>query len=420
MQEALLTISIRDLIKFCEKEKFVGYSLYDSHNSPAPFAKFGRTPSFLINQLNKRSPLNLRPLLGIKKGINPKGYGLFLHAYSLLSQLNAIDSDEAIERSHFFFEWLVRNPSKGYSGHCWGYNYHWPKKDGSDVPPYTPSVVVTGFVARAMLSYFLNTGNEAVKGTLKSMASFVMQDVHLYKGDDGYCFSYTPVKRDLTINANLLAAEVLAYCDHANNENEYQEYVKQVLQFTVNHQNEDGSWYYSFDYKSRKPKKQIDFHQGYVLESLLRISQYSRVDCSSYAENINRGLHYYFHNQFHEQGWAYWRIPSKWPVDIHNQSQGIITFTQFKDCDERYAAFAQKIAEWTIKNMQGRHGNFFYQKWPFLNNKVNYLRWNQAWMLLALSTLLSSLDGSTMNRASAKKPEYDDQLTTPDPAAQCG
>lgn len=343
-----------------------------------------------MNQLIKRSPVNFRPLLGIRKGINPKGYGLFLHAYSILSQLGFFNKKEAEDKAYFFFNWLVNNPSKGYSGHCWGYNYYWPHRYGPDVPAFTPSVVVTGFVARALLCYYERFHNEEVKKILKGAAEFVLHDIHLYKGNDGYCFSYTPIKKDLTVNANLLAAEVLAYCDYINGEKKYQEYIEQVIKFTFSTQNDDGSWYYSFEYETRKPKKQIDFHQGYVLESLLRIFEYTDVDLGSCKNNLEKGLKFYFENQFSKDGWGYWRLPSKWPVDIHNQSQGIITFCAFREYNEECFQFADKIADWTIRHMQGKNGNFYYQKWPFLTNKVSYLRWNQAWMLLALTQLIDA------------------------------
>jgi len=382
--------SIQKLHEFCKSEKYIGYSLYDSHNSPIPFKILGNKLSFLINQINKRSPINLRPLLGIKKGINPKGYGLFLHAYTVLSILDVINKDEAEERADYFLNWLVDNHSKSYSGYCWGYNYHWPKKDGHNIPPYTPNVVVTGFVSRALLAYYERFGNEDVKRILKSASSFIMNDVHLYKGNDGYCFSYTPVVNDMTVNANLLAAEVLAYSDYVNGENRYMEHIDQALKFTFSNQNNNGSWYYCFHYDNRTPKKQIDFHQGYILESILRLNKYTNLDLSVYRTKLHKGLEFYYENQFSKDGRSYWRLPSKWPVDIHNQSQGIITFSKFKDCNTDYLPFAEKIAEWTIMNMQDPRGKFYYQKWPMITNKVNYMRWNQAWMLLALTTLVKN------------------------------
>ncbi len=376
------------LDKFCEDQNYKGYSLYDSHNSSIPFKRFGVTISFLINQVIKRSPINIRSLIGVEKGINPKGYGLFLHIYSMHKKLD-INPKSAEKKARTFFSWLKENSSKGYSGKCWGYNYYWPKKDGSDVPAYTPSVVVTGFVARGILEYYEAFNDTEAITLLEEACNFVLNDVHLYKGDDGYCFSYTPVKKDLTINASLLAAEILAYTDFLKSETKYSELVNQVVKFTLEHQNKDGSWYYSHDYISRSPKKQIDFHQGYVIESLYRLQKYYDLNSKKEVEEaIKKGLSYYRNNQFDKDGWAYWRLPSKWPVDIHNQSQGIITFSIFKKYSEEYLPFANRIAEWTIKNMRGKSGNFFYQKWPLLNNKVNYLRWNQAWMLLALTILI--------------------------------
>ena len=61
MQAKHIEESIRDVINFCEKEKYVGYSLYDSHNAFFPFEKMGRNFSFLVNQIVKRAPINFRP-----------------------------------------------------------------------------------------------------------------------------------------------------------------------------------------------------------------------------------------------------------------------------------------------------------------------------------------------------------------------
>jgi hypothetical protein len=379
--------SLIKLHNYCKKENYLGYSLYDSHKSPIPFKKFGITLSFLINQVNKRSPINFRKILSVKKGINPKGYGLFLHAYTLLHSLTIIDKTETKQLSEYFFNWLINNPSSGYSGYCWGYDYYWPKKDGSDVPAFTPSVVVTGFIARALLSYYLEFKNEKVKKILKSSAQFVLNDVFLYKGKDGYCFSYTPLKKDLTINANLLAAEILAYSDYLNNEYKYQDYINKVIDFTLNTQNQDGSWYYSYDVKTGKPKKQIDFHQGYVIESLYRLSNICSYNKEKIDGAIQKGLEFYYNNQFTEEGFSLWRYPKKWPIDIHNQSQGIITFSKLNRYNKKYLPFANRIAIWTIHNMQNKKGNFYYQKWPIITNKISYLRWNQGWMLLSLTNL---------------------------------
>lgn len=59
--------------------------------------------------------------------------------------------------------------------------------------------------------------------------------------------------------------------------------------------------------------------------------------------------------------------------------------------DDRYLRFAVTIADWTINNMQDEEGFFYYRKNKFYINKIPYMRWSQAWMMLALSNLLTEL-----------------------------
>jgi hypothetical protein len=240
------------------------------------------------------------------------------------------------------------------------------------------------------MAYHRSCKNEKVREIMKSSAEFVMNDLEHIKTDPGLCISYTPLPDNLTVNASLLAAEILVYSDYLNGTEIHRDTVKSVLDFTRNVQNEDGSWYYSFTPDTFKPKNQIDFHQGYVIETIDNILKFSRYDfdITPYRFCIHRGLEFYLSNQIDQDGYAYWRLPKKWPVDIHNQSQAIITLNRFNDLDERCKPLRDKIISWTIEHMMGSNGNFYYQKWPFITNKVSYMRWNQAWMMLALIEVL--------------------------------
>lgn len=384
--------SLIKLHKFCKKESYKGYSLYDSHNGIIPFEKMGNTISFLANQVVKRSPINFRSFLGIKKGINPKGVGLFLLSYSKMKHLDIFDDSTLDELNSHFFKWLVNNPSEGYSGHCWGYNYDWPHRTGDLFPKNTPSSVVTGFNCRAIMAYYDAYKDERAKEVIHSAAQFIKNDIPLTETEFGLCYSYTPVRRDLTVNASLLAAEVLAYDDYLHGSQEHNNEIQGVLDFTKHFQNEDGSWYYKHELDTYKPKDQIDFHQGYVIEIMDIVLRYSGIKDENAKESIKKGLDFYYNTQFNkEEGWAYWRLPKKYPIDIHNQSQAIITFSKFSEYSEEYLPFAQRVADWTIEHMRSINGNFYYQKYPLMTNKVNYLRWNQGWMMVALTTLLEKL-----------------------------
>jgi hypothetical protein len=49
---------------------------------------------------------------------------------------------------------------------------------------------------------------------------------------------------------------------------------------------------------------------------------------------------------------------------------------------------AYKVLCWAIENMWDERGYFCYQQHRFWKNCIPYLRWGQAWMLLALATFL--------------------------------
>jgi hypothetical protein len=109
-----------------------------------------------------------------------------------------------------------------------------------------------------------------------------------------------------------------------------------------------------------------------------------------YQSAIRKGLDFYFENQFEPGGKSYWRIPKKYPVEIHNQSQGILTFIRSTE-DPAYHDFANIIADFTIENMQDkRSGYFYYRLLPNYKITIPYMRWSEAWMMLALAELTSA------------------------------
>ena len=77
--------SLDGLLDYCKSQGFKGWDPYDGLNSKV-FKGIGlyKVAFFRLAwmQLFKRNPINLRRLLLVPKGYNPKGIGLFLSAYS--------------------------------------------------------------------------------------------------------------------------------------------------------------------------------------------------------------------------------------------------------------------------------------------------------------------------------------------------
>jgi hypothetical protein len=388
--EKIFYPSLENLIDWCEKQNFTGYDPYDTLNSPINFKVFGKWGPPVAIQIQKRNPINIRPMLGISKGHNPKGIGLFLKAYSLLYKKT--NDEKYLNKATWLFNWLNTNYSKGYSGKCWGYNFDWASP-GSYLPAFTPSVVVTSFVVDGLFEYYKVTQDKQAKEAILSASNYISADIPVTELSEGISFSYTHLSKGCCYNASLLAAEVLAKADFLKQTNVHTDKINKAIDFVLSKQKPDGEWWYSYNPEKGSERKQIDFHQGFVLVSLSNLNQLLPNPRKDVNEAIDKGLKFYKSSQFLNNGQSLWRLPKKWPVDIHNQSQGIITFSQLREYDDSYFQFAHKITAWTINNMQSKDGYFYYRKTPFFMNKIPYIRWSQAWMMLALAELFPSADG---------------------------
>lgn len=379
--------SIIKLEKYIKQENFSGYDPYDVLNSFIPFHWFGSSVQKIALQLHKRNPVNIRPLIGIRKGLNPKGLGLLLKAYVILFKATGIE--EYLHNADWIFKWLLNNYSKGYSGICWGYNFDWTS-DPDFIPAFTPSVVVTSFITDGLFEYYQLSQNKEAKDAIISSSNYVIRDLKRTELNEGVCFSYTHLSPDCCYNASLLAAEILARADNLEKETGFQDLINRSIDFIITKQKPDGAWYYSYDPLRLKERKQIDFHQGYIINSLYNLKKLLNSSRNDIDKAIIKGIDHYKNYQFNLNGRSYWRIPKKWPIDNHNQSVGIYTFANLKEYQQssELMDFSDLIAQWTIHNMQSKkHGFFYYRKHKLFNNKISYMRWSQAWMLLALSKL---------------------------------
>ena len=113
----------RMLLRYCVDRNFEGVDPYDALNSPFANAitfgtRFGRVA---FTQLIRRSPINLRPLLRIRPGANPKALGLFLEGVVRLARAEDDSFDhQCIAKS--LVARLLQLRSEGTSGASWGYN----------------------------------------------------------------------------------------------------------------------------------------------------------------------------------------------------------------------------------------------------------------------------------------------------------
>ncbi len=370
------------MLSYIESADYAGYDPYDALNSPL-IRRIGANNKWLrvgATQLNRRSPVNLRPLFGIRKGHNPKGIGLFLWGYSKLYALTK--KRRYMERVDYILNILEQLQSKGYSGNCWGYNFDWQSRTFMR-PKGTPTIVNTSFIGHALLDCYELTDKQRALDMAIPIKDFILGDLHRTGLNGTFCFSYTPVDTEAVHNANLLGASILArlvrYCD----DDRLTQAALASLEYSMQHQRDDGSWFYA----DTNVQRWIDsFHTGFNLQAIRYILDAGLAPVHRAA--YRKGVEYYAGNFFLEDGIPKYYHDRIYPIDIHSPAQAICFF-----CREgkEYQDLTDRIVNWMLQNMYSGKGFFYFRKGRFLTNRIPYMRWSQAWAFHALTEYMASL-----------------------------
>ncbi len=364
------------------EKRFLGYDPFDGLNSPL-IAKtiFGRSRFIRLAwvQFFKKSPVNLRRLALVKPGYNPQALGLFLSAYSLLYKKFGRQGD--LQAVKFLIEKIKATKISGYAGACWGYNFNWQARAFYQ-PRNTPMIVPTTAVFNGLLAAYALTKDQEVLALALSVADFITTHLNRSYAADSFAFSYSPADHSVIYNASLMASQVLASVYHHTQEQKLLADIEASVKFCLNHQHPDGHWTYG-----TKPYHQwIDnFHTGYNLENLAKIARYVAVP--GLQEAIARGFDYYITTFFTADGRCKYYAGKTYPLDINNPAQLLATLVAL-DQKTAHQALVGRVISRTNKTMQDHKGYFYYQQHPYYTNKINYLRWSQAWMFYGLSQYL--------------------------------
>lgn len=364
---------LKKALSYSETRELKGYDPYDALNS-----KMLRNLSFnskyiriFFTQFFKRLPINFRPLVGIPPTRNPKGIALFSMTYRNLYQITK--KERYKEQKEKLDKWLIKNSQSKDNGIYWGYNFPWQNRFRL-LNKKAPCCIVTHFAGEAL---------DGKREYMDQIVQFYLTDLNVLVDEEDYlCLSYTPFEHDKIINSNaLLGYQIYKFGRELKNK-KYIEKGKRIINWVISKQDTDGGWFYSPDSHLGKD----NFHNGYVLWALMRyweITQNQKV-----LDSIKKGLKFY-RSLFEDIGMPIFSNEKKYPIDIHNCSQGIITFKEAERLNLHKERFYDNILDWTIENMwDDKKHYFYYQKHRLWTNKIPYMRWSQAWMTYALSGLL--------------------------------
>src|ERR1700722_15202943 len=376
--------TIRKLLANCQTNDWAGHDPYDALNSPVfkalPLLNH-RIPRIVLTQALKRSPIDFRGFLRIPKTRNPKGIALLLLALLNLSRLGEPFQEGLIE---LMIELLTDLRSPGVPYWCWGYSFPWQTRT-IIVPSCSPNLVCTVFVASALLDAYEQRNESRCLNMAVSAAEYLLEELYWTDSSGLAGFSYPlPSSRGQVHNSNFLAAAFLCRVYKCTGEERFRRPALTVATFSVSKQQLDGSW----SYGEAPWQRWIDnFHTGYNLCALASISRSMKT--VDFQSCIRRGFDFYRNTFFGDDGRVRYFHNRNYPVDIHCIAQSIITLLEFKQLDPGNVRLAQSVLHSALTRMWDDRGFFYYRVLPFCTIRTSYMRWSQAWMLVAISMLLS-------------------------------
>jgi len=381
--EISLTASIDAVQHWVESRHYKGYDPGDGLTSfLRPLTCRTIFGERILQQLIWKSPINLRPFVGVKPMDSTKGRGFM--AWGYLMSHRATGRPEALEKAVACLDWLRANRSPRYADCCWGNHFDFTTRSGR-ISAHESTIVWSGLIGQAFVEAYVVTGESRFLESAESICDWILK-LPRERTATGDCLSYVATEQSSIHNSNMLGAAMLACTWKLSGRSELLETARAAMRFSCARQRSDGSWWYG-----ELPKYHwIDnFHTGYNLDSLKRYL--AATGEAEFEPLLDRGYRFFRQVFFEPTGRPRYYHNRTFPVDIQCAAQAIDTLSFFSDRDPTALSQAMNVARWTIANMQDPSGYFYYRRYPWLTARTPYFHWGQATMFKALTHLQSKL-----------------------------
>jgi hypothetical protein len=205
-------------------------------------------------------------------------------------------NDEAYhDRAVHFLEILKETRTAGFEHYSWGYPFDWETQSGT-IAAWTPYITTLPYAYEAFRDVYQIDGNPQWLKIMQSIALHGFEDYGDYPTSSkasSCCYSPGPKNSSGVLNASAYRAFLLTAASLDFAEETYRKTAELNLNFVLESQNADGSWFYSIDNK----RDFVDhFHTCFVLKALAKIEKLTgSSDCRT---AIERGIKYYTVNLF--------------------------------------------------------------------------------------------------------------------------
>jgi hypothetical protein len=371
------------LVLALEAVDYRGWDPYDALASPFVRSTcLARPLRRAALQAFKRSPLNVRPMFGVPTLQHAKGLALAVSAYARLAAVEP--SGPWLERAERLAQRLVDQAIRTHAGAGWGYAFDVELRWGA-YGPQQANAVVTSYAAHALLDLVSVGGGSGLEDVAREAVSLAVGELWVEDGSDAY-FVYCNGSRVPIHNANVLVASFVARASDVGSPE--RDFAARAVAYTTEHQRHDGSW----PYGEAEGLSWVDgFHTAYVLE---RLGQWHGLEPDpAVADAIALGLDFFFDHLVDADGAPRAGVGSRYPIESHAAGSAVNALISLRGYDARAEQVAGRVLAWALENLRRPDGRFVFRRGRFLVNRVPYVRWSDAHMLLALANHVSAVSG---------------------------
>ncbi len=336
----------------------------------------------LVIQAVKRSPLNLRPLLGIPPAQSAVSLAWAASAYAINGFLPQFEADLRLAAT---LKKLERIRCGSYDEPCWGYHFDFQSRVFF-YPKTEPNVIATVYAGTALLDAFERTQDPEQLARAHAIGLFLLRHVPQTGDHPGAFFGYLVGDRTPIHNSNLHVCALLARLYALTGDEQMARAAREGVRWTAARQRPNGSW----PYGERSGLQWVDnFHTGYVLDALDTCLRTGILDA---PEVLEKGLAFYRARMFLADGTPKYFEHQTYPIDLWCVAQAIQTLSIASRRDSQLLPQALHVFEFALRRMRRADGLFVFQRRGMWSNRVPHMRGVVAPMMLALAHLLARLE----------------------------
>ena len=381
--ERLIYDSVKKLERWVEDHDYQAFEPFDGLSSPlTKFTGGNLLLQRLLLQAVRQSPINIRPILGIRPLPSTKGRGYMASGY--LTMYAVTNDAEYREKAVSNLEWLMRHKSSHYPDYSWANHFAFASRGGT-YPAHEPIIVWSALVGYAFVDAYELLGDARYLDVARSVCRWIL-GLPRERTSSGTCLSYHRLFQESIHNANMLGAAMLARTWKHTRDPELLDVATEAMRYSCTRQLSDGSWWYGEEDKYHW----IDnFHTGYNLDSLKHYVEATGDD--TYRAGMMSGLAFFMAHFFCDDGCPKYYHNRTQPIDSQCAAQAIETLATFSTLESKTLPLAGRVARWWISNMQDDDGHFYYRAYPLMKAKAPMLHWAQATTYRGLALLLQRM-----------------------------